>query len=240
MIGKSLRAIRAIVGILDPRKWHTLFKTFEATEFDYAFNVSWSQAGEDLGLISALHAINHGKYVDVGAHHPSRFSVTRKLNSLGWSGVNVDANPSLMEAFEQHRPMDINLWACVGTESEYLLTIFDEPAISTVNKGWRMKFLEENQKIVKEIRVPGISLRTIFDQYLNGEFPDLLCIDAEGADLNVLESANLVAGFGPEWLLLEADPPLSNVVQTPAVKYAIELGYQIYLVMGMSTLLRLK
>ena len=101
MTGRFMRAIRVIVGILNPRKWRTIFKTFEETAFDYAFNVSWSQAGEDIGLISALHAIKNGRYLDVGAHHPSRFSVTRKLNNLGWSGVNIDANPSLLKAFER-------------------------------------------------------------------------------------------------------------------------------------------
>jgi hypothetical protein len=128
----------------------------------------------------------------------------------------------------------------VGAESEYTLTIFDEAAISTVNQEWKARFIEEGAQVSQEIRVPGTSLRAIFDKYFDGGFPDLLCIDVEGADLNVLESAILTPGTGPEWLLLEADPPLSNVIETPAVKYAIELGYQIHLVMGMSTLLQLK
>ena len=227
-------------GIAKPRTWGTFVATYEATKFDHAFDVSWSQGGEDLGLVRALSGIKNGRYVDVGAHHPSRFSVTRKLAAIGWSGINIDANPSLIKAFELVRPNDVNLWRCVGSEAEYELTIFEEPAISTVNKEWRTKFLSENQRVASEIKVPGISLREVFDTYFGRGFPDLLSIDAEGADLDVIKSAELSNGVGPDWLLLEADPPLSNIVETPAVKYALGLGYEIHLIMGMSTLLHKK
>ena len=237
---KASRAINTFRGIVNPRTWGPLVETFETTKFDHAFDVSWSQAGEDIGLISALRGIDNGSFVDVGAHNPSRFSVTRKLSLRGWTGVNIDGNPDLIPAFEKNRPNDINLWACVGNKPEYTFTIFEEPAISTVNSEWRVKFIGENQKIKREIKVPGISLRTVFDRYFEGGFPDLLCIDAEGADLDVLKSADLTCSWGPEWLLLEADPPLSTVIETPSVAYALSLGYEIHLVMGMSTLLHLK
>ena len=240
MKNKAIRALKTFIGIANPRTWGPLVETFETTKFDHAFDVSWSQGGEDIGLISALSRISNGSFVDVGAHDPSRFSVTRKLSTRGWTGVNIDGNPALLPAFEKNRRRDINLWACVGSEPEYVFTIFDEPAISTVNSEWREKFIGENQKIKKEIKVPGVSLRTVFDRYFDGGFPDLLCIDAEGADLDVLKSANLKHSSGPEWLLLEADPPLSSVMETPAVSYALSLGYEIHLVMGMSTLLHLK
>jgi len=240
MKSKAIRALKTFIGIANPRTWGPLVETFETTKFDHAFDVSWSQGGEDIGLISALSGTSNGSFVDVGAHDPSRFSVTRKLSMRGWTGVNIDGNPDLIPAFEKNRPGDINLWACVGSESEYIFTIFEEPAISTVSSEWRVKFISENQKIRKEIKVPGISLRTVFDRYFDGGFPNLLCIDAEGADLDVLKSANLARFSGPEWLLLEADPPLSTVLETPAVGYALSLGYEIHLVMGMSTLMHLK
>jgi hypothetical protein len=240
MKNKAVRAIMAFKGIANPRTWGPLVETFESTKFDHAFDISWSQGGEDIGLVSALRGVSHGRFVDVGAHDPSRFSVTRKLSMRGWSGINIDGNPDLIPAFEKHRPGDINLWACVGTEPEYTFTIFEEPAISTVNTEWREKFKGENQKVKREIKVPGISLRTIFEKYFEGGFPQLLCIDAEGADLDVLKSANLEKGNGPEWLLLEAEPPLTTVLETPAIAYALKLGYEIHLIMGMSTLLHMK
>ncbi len=237
---KAVRAIQAFTGILNPKTWGPFVETFERTRFDHAFDISWSQGGEDIGLLMALRNIPNGRYLDVGAHHPSRFSVTRLLSQHGWCGVNVEANPNLVSAFEKERKQDINLWFCVGTEKEYSLSIFEEPALSTVNPDWKIRFESENQKVASIVQVPGVSLEELFRKYFENGFPDLLCIDAEGSDLNVIQSANLSLGTGPEWILLEADPPLRKVVETPAVAHVLELGYEIHLVMGMSTLLHRK
>ena len=122
-------------------------ETSELTGFDHAFSVSWSQGGEDLALNAVLTEMAFGRYIDVGAHHPSRFSVTRHLYQRGWSGVNVDANPHLLNELSKKRIRDKNIWAAVGGKTGYEFTIFTEPAISTVNKEWKDKFLTENQKI---------------------------------------------------------------------------------------------
>ena len=68
-----------------------------------------------------------------------------------------------------------------------------------------------------------------------------LSIDAEGSDLQVLQSLEfetLEKSRFPKWLLLEAAPPVSNALQTPAVKLAIEWGYEPHMVLAMSTLLK--
>ena len=236
-LSKARRAAKAFLGICNPRTWGPLVETYEATKFDFAFDVTWSQCGEDLGLFFSLRHIENGSYVDVGAHHPSRFSVTRKLSNSGWTAVNIEANPELIDAFKVDRPRDTNLWACVGTKEEYLLTIFEEPALSTVNDEWKTKFQSEKQRIRSEVLVPGVTLKSVFSKYFGSGFPDLLCIDAEGSDLDVLLSAKLTKGIGPKWLLLEANPPYSNVINTPAVKLALDLGYEIHLILGASTLL---
>ena len=225
------------MGITNPRTWGPFVYAYELTKFDYPFQVSWSQGGEDIGLGMVFRGMKNGRYVDVGAHHPSRFSVTRKLRATGWTGINIDANPELIAAFEKDRPDDINLWNCIGNQPQYEFTVFKDPAISTVNKDWRKKFLGLNQEIESELIVPGRPLHDVFSRYFGDGYPDLLCIDAEGADLDVLTSARLSKGLGPEWLLLEADPPLSNIVRTPAVEYALSLGYEVHLILGMSTLL---
>ena len=69
------------------------------TRFDHAVSVSWSQGGEDLALLHMFPNQPHGNYLDVGAQHPDRFSVTRHLYERGWSGINVEANPKLMQKF---------------------------------------------------------------------------------------------------------------------------------------------
>jgi FkbM family methyltransferase len=193
-----------------------------------------------------LHAFNgqkFGRYIDIGAHHPSRFSVTRHLYQLGWFGVNVDANEALIQIFNHARKRDINLCFAVGTESKYEFTIFEEPAISTLNLKWLDKFVSENNKIHKVVEVEGRKLRKILDDFEPKKRVDLLTVDAEGSDLNVLQSLefeSLEKNRFPRWLLLESTPPLSNALETPAVQFAMEWGYVPYMVLAMSTLLEYK
>ena len=42
----------------------------------------------------------------------------------------------------------------------------------------------------------------------------------------------------PEWILLESFPPVENSLKTPAVTRALSVGYQAWLVLPTSVLLR--
>jgi FkbM family methyltransferase len=236
-----MRFFSALIQLFPRRSWGPFTEIAEATSFDHAISVSWSQGGEDIALSHALSSQQTGKYIDIGAHHPSRFSVTRQLYQLGWSGVNVDANQELIDIFNQIRTKDKNICAAVGPESEYRFTVFEETAISTLNPEWRDKFIGENNKIAREIIVPGRKLRTILDDFQPEKRLDLLSIDAEGSDLQVLESLEfetLEKSRFPKWILLETTPPVSNALQTPAVALAIRMGYEPHMVLPMSTLLK--
>ena len=240
-MNKPLRFFCAILRLFLRRSWGPFTELAEITSFDHAVSVSWSQGGEDIALIHALGGQSSGKYIDIGAHHPSRFSVTRHLYQMGWSGVNVDANQELINAFNEVRTRDVNLCVAVGLEAKYTFTIFEEAAISTLDTEWRKKFISENNKIAKEVEVEGRKLRSILDDFQPKKRIDLLSIDAEGSDLQVLQSLEfetLEKSRFPKWLLLEAAPPVSNALQTPAVKLAIEWGYEPHMVLAMSTLLK--
>lgn len=43
------------------------------TKFDHGFSVSWSQAAEDLAILVVLGDIQEGRYLDIGARHPTSF-----------------------------------------------------------------------------------------------------------------------------------------------------------------------
>jgi FkbM family methyltransferase len=162
---------------------------------------------------------------------------------MGWHGVNVDANQELIELFQKVRKRDVNLCIAVGLESRYKFTIFDEPALSTFNSEWKARFIRENNRIAREIEVQGRTLRNIVNEFYPQTPVDLLSIDAEGADLQVLQSLyfnTLEKSRFPKWILLEASPPVDNALSTPAVKLAIQWGYEPHMVLAMSTLLKLK
>ncbi|CAN2231140.1 FkbM family methyltransferase [Candidatus Planktophila dulcis] len=240
-MNKTFRFLRAL-RLLTPRKtWGNFVQTSEVAGFNNAFSISWSQGGEDLALLHAIAGKKDGLFIDVGAHHPFRFSVTQHLSRLGWRGVNVDANGELIDVFNRERSRDINICAAVGTEKSYTFTIFKEPALSSVNGEWKDKFLADGWEIEKTVTVPGITLRDIYDQNFSNDCIDLLSIDAEGSDFNVLKSMefeSLEKARFPRFLLLEAAPPVKSALKTDSVEYAMGLGYEPLYVLPMSTLLQ--
>ena len=105
------------------------------TYFDgYAKN-SYSQEGEDMILIRLFEKQEKGFYVDVGAHHPQRFSNTCFFYKKGWWGINLDAMPGSMKKFIRKRPKDINLEIAISDKEQILkYYIFNEKALSSFSK----------------------------------------------------------------------------------------------------------
>jgi len=238
---EALRLFLAMLNLRYSKRRKNFLQKFELIKFDHPFSVSWSQAGEDLALLAVIRNQKPGFYLDIGAHHPTRFSVTKHLYQAGWTGVNVDANPDLIPAFLADRPKDVSVQALVGSKKIYNFSIFSEPAISTHNDFWKSNFLSEGQEIIQTKQMAGITLRKIYDQYFPKEKIDLLNIDAEGSDLDVFNSMDwetLSQSRFPEWILLESFPPVENSLKTPAVTRALSVGYQAWLVLPTSVLLR--
>jgi hypothetical protein len=95
-------------------------------------NRSWSQEGEDMALRRVFEKEKIGFYVDVGAHHPKRFSNTYFFYRMGWNGINIDAMPGSMKEFDKYRGRDINLELGVAKQEGILNSyVFNEPALNT-------------------------------------------------------------------------------------------------------------
>jgi len=60
---------------------------FKNTYLDGYALKSYSQEGEDMILRRIFERQSTGFYVDVGAHHPKRFSNTYFFYKKGWSGI---------------------------------------------------------------------------------------------------------------------------------------------------------
>ena len=71
--------------------------------------ITYAQNREDLYLFALIGHIENGFYVDVGANHERLHSVTRLFYERGWSGINIDANPTLIAEFAAERPKDTNV-----------------------------------------------------------------------------------------------------------------------------------
>ncbi len=166
---------------------------------------SYAQEGEDLILQRLLDNQGQGFYVDVGAHHPKRFSNTYLLYKRGWSGINIDATPGSMRAFGRQRPRDINLEIAVANNPATLtFYIFDDPALNTFDEALAHdRNATTAFRIVDQKRIPTRRLRDILAEYLPADRSiDVLSIDAEGFDFDVLQS-NDWEKFRPRYVLVE-------------------------------------
>ena len=229
----------ALISLGSPRKWGPFTDAYQATKFDYAFACSWGQGGEDLALDQLFSDLSRGRYIDVGAHHPSRFSTTRKLYQRGWSGINIEANPNLISNFFKERKRDITLNFAAGTHLSYELAIFQEPAISTVNKNWERRFVSEKNTVEQRVNVPGISLFQVLSQYSGEKAFDLLLIDAEGSDLDVLESVQwekLPNQLHPFAIMVELNPSTEDISLNPMTTLLQKYGYRVWCILPMSTI----
>jgi|LakMenEpi03Aug12_release.lakeMendotaPanAssembly.Ray.scaffolds.fasta_scaffold257747_3 FkbM family methyltransferase len=239
-MNKALRLIKSFLLLLNRKRMGVFNRISELTKFDHDFNVSWSQDGEDLALISILREINQGKYIDVGAHHPSRFSVTRHLYQKGWSGVNVEANEDLISEFKEKRPRDTNVARFVGSPSKKIFHIFSEPALSTSSSEIRDLLVEQSRKLIRSTEVEPISLREIYDTYIPDRRLDLLTVDAEGSDMDVLTSLDfptLERDRWPRYVMVETAPPVENALNFDSVIFLKSLGYTPLVVLTMATVL---
>lgn len=169
-------------------------------------NTYYSQEGEDILLSRFLDdKTANGFYVDIGAHHPTRFSNTYFFYQRGWRGINVDAMPGSMKVFNETRPRDINIETPVSdTEDTLTYYVFNEPALNSLSPEKVETLKNHPHYFVKEtIPLKTQTLATILDKYLpEGQKIDFLSIDVEGVDFKVLKSNNW-ARYRPSFVLVE-------------------------------------
>lgn len=184
-----------------PQKYKNLISN---DAFPYRNN-SYSQEGEDLIIDKLLNYKKNGFYIDIGAHHPMKYSNTFIFYKRGWNGINVDAMPDSMKEFEKMRPRDINLQAAISNNnSEATFYIFNEPALNTLNaEEAKNKDNKNGYKIIRELKLKTLKLSEILDkQLLENQEIDFLSIDTEGNDLKVLKSNNWEK-YKPKLVLVE-------------------------------------
>lgn len=153
--------------------------------------ISWSQNGEDLILEDFLG--DQGFYVDVGAHHPIRYSVTKRLYEKGWSGVNIDVTPAITSSFTEFRPRDKNFFGLVSdSEGNLPFYRFEDEALNTVSKEHMNEWTSRGFRLRAREIIQVQTLQTILSSIYGDEIPpiDLLSVDVEGHDFNVLNSVD--------------------------------------------------
>jgi len=193
-------------------------------------NISFSQEGEDLVLDRYLVGITDGFYIDVGAHHPIRFSNTYKFYMKGWKGINIDAMPGSMQLFNDVRPNDINIEVSISDKKQIIdYYIFEEPAYNTISKSQAEQIINKKFSIlVNKIQLESQRLEDVLKEHAS-EFDKVtfMTIDVEGLDLAVLESNNWDL-FRPEYILIETlFTNFKNISENSVYNYLNALNYNL-------------
>ena len=199
--------------------------------FDGFYLKSYSQEGEDMILRRIFENQKTGFYVDVGAHHPKRFSNTYHFYKKGWSGINVDAMPGSTNLFNKIRPRDINLEIAISDARETrTYYIFNEPALNGFSKELSVaRNGLNNYKIILEKEIETKTLYEVLEKYLQKDQSiDFMSIDVEGMDYKVLKS-NDWGKYRPKIILIEIlDLDLNNTMNNKIYKYLHDLKYGFY------------
>jgi FkbM family methyltransferase len=193
---------------------------------------SFSQEGEDVLLDRFFEQKPRGFYVDIGAHHPIRFSNTHLFYRRGWRGINVDAMPGSMKEFAKLRPEDQNVEALVSDKcqrSEFFL--FNEPALNTCEPALaRQRDGLSTFRLTGSTVVESQTLSAILDRYLPArQAIDFLSVDVEGMDLAVLRS-NDWDRFRPTVIVAEdlENSSVMHALDSPIAHLLETYGYSLF------------
>ena len=142
-------------------------------------NVHLGEFGEDIFVRRFFKNFKKGFYLDVGAYHPVKGSLTHDLYKKNWTGMNIDLSKISIDLFKLSRPKDINLRAAI-TDFDGKTFYYENSPINQQNS------LEENLNAQK-IEIDCYKLNTILDKY-EVKIVDYLNIDAEGNDFKVIST----------------------------------------------------
>ena len=167
--------------------------------------ISYSANFEDVILHRIFGHQGVGFFVDVGAADPRMENDCKALYDQGWSGINVEPNPTLYQALVEQRPRDrsygIALGELDGQEQYYevhgtgLSTLDPDEAARCKAHGWT----------VTEHVIETRTLCSLLDEAAPERF-DLLKVDVEGWEERVLRG-NDWSRYRPALILVEATLP---------------------------------
>ncbi|MGF1567782.1 MAG: FkbM family methyltransferase [Nodosilinea sp.] len=151
--------------------------------------VSYAPNHEDVMLWRALKHIDAGFYIDVGAAWPARDSVTKAFYDRGWSGVNLQPNPTIFPDLALRRPRDINLPMAISAQAgEAKLYLVEGIEFSTLDSDLARRHLDQGLSVCA-VMVAVAPLATIWSSHVPPDQPvHFLKINGGGLEGTVLSS----------------------------------------------------
>ncbi len=199
---------------------------------NFVLSQGFAQEGEDLILKRLFPADKKGFFVDIGAHHPTRFSNTYLFYRKGWRGITIDPLPGSSELFADMRPEDIHLQVAIGSgeesdqKAEYLM--FKEAAYNCILIDGDEQPNMQASEIIDRIPVVVKSLDSILKENADAfEQIDLLSVDVEGYEEEIFSGFSLEE-YLPKVVVIEIRGfDIESGYEHPLYKRLIANGYKL-------------
>lgn len=147
----------------------------------------YSQNNEQQVIIDyfSKHTSGHGgRFIDIGAFDPFKFSNTRALYERGWSGVYVEPSPICYQRFVNAYQNDtkIHLINAAIAQNDGTVEFFEAngDAISTTSHEHKEKWEKNPNVKYNKIIVTALSMQKFLSQH--GMDVDFLSLDTEGTN----------------------------------------------------------
>lgn len=185
--------------------------------------MTYSQDDEET-VISQWFGNRTGRFLDIGAWNPTKFSNTRALYERGWSGVMVDASAyPIVNLIEKYRNDDrITIVHCAISDKPGLMKFFDSggDGISSGKESFTEVWKKNNGTKYTSIWVVAITPADLLKAF-PGPYP-LISIDAEGMTFGIFEALRCRES-GVEMVIMEHDNEIDR-----AVALGMRVGFKLH------------
>ena len=189
-------------------------------------NSHYAEFAEDVMVNRILKKIKKGFYVDIGAYHPYKGSLTYNLYSRKWNGMNLDISKSSIDLFNIARPSDINI-NCAVSEFNGETFYYEN---SPINQQNSLIPQDDNQK---KIKIQSYKLSEILKMH-NINSVDYINIDTEGNELEVLMGIDF-SKINPTLFTIEDNSfDLNNEIKKKKIIFLKEKNYELINIIGVT------
>ena len=189
-------------------------------------NSHYAEFAEDVMVNRILKKIKKGFYVDIGAYHPYKGSLTYNLYNRKWNGINLDISKSSIDLFNIARPSDLNI-NCAVSEFNGETFYYEN---SPINQQNSLIPQDQNQK---KIKIQSYKLSEILKMQ-NINSVDYINIDTEGNELEVLMGIDF-SKINPTLFTIEDNSfDLNNEIKKKKIIYLKEKNYELINIIGVT------
>jgi FkbM family methyltransferase len=199
-----------------------------------------AQSGEDYVLSKCFAGKPAGVYVEVGAYDGIEISNTYLFETLGWSGVLIEADPEIAQRCRENRPNSTVVNCAVvrpehqGTATFNIVEACRSLSTMSLDSKSVLGYLglvrrNEGELKVRKVAVPARTLDSVL-QEVGARGIDFMTIDVEGHELDVL------LGFSPSIYKIPILIVESNTILPEAkiMPYLHRAGYRYAMTTGVN------